>query len=294
MSPCDRPDDVALLRAAITRIENGQPATTGGRTAAPMRPGRRRSRAADGRPPVPLGGDGLALDVILGGGLRAGALHEIVPATPRDEGAASGFALALAIRCLGERGTLVWIVDDNAAGESGVPYRPGLQAHGLDPDRLVMVRTKGAEATLWAAEEALRVRDVVMLVELWAGRLYGLVPSRRLVLAARGSGAIGLVLHAGLPGAARALSSSSDTRFLAAACPSRPLPAASGPLPVPGITAVALRLDKLRAPPADVDRAATHVLLWHAEQRCFHEPDLSVALAAPSSDRPDRAQGGRA
>ena len=285
-------DDVALLRAMIARIEGGQPAAVpaAGGSHPRARPGRRATRAAETRPPLALGTGGLALDAALGGGLSQGALHEIVPASPRDEGAASGFALALAARCLGTRGTLVWIVDDGAAAASGAPYRPGLAAHGLDPDRMIVVQAKGAQATLWATEEALRVGGILVLAELWGGRHYGLVASRRLVLAARGSGTTGLLLHAGLPGGRRGLSSGSATRFVVAACPSPRLPMANGPLPVPGGTAFALRLDKLRAPARDIDRTQVHPILWNAEQRCFHDADLSVALAAAPADRPAQAR----
>ena len=163
MSPSGRTEHVAFLRAAIARIESGMP------VAAPLpapasrlppreaRAVRPRRRPAAKHPPVALGPDGFTLDRLLGGGLKQGALHEVVPASARDEGVASGFALAVAARCLKPQGTLIWIMDDCAASESGAPYPPGLQAHGLDPDRLIVVRTRGPQATLWAAEEALRI-----------------------------------------------------------------------------------------------------------------------------------------
>ena len=298
MSPSGRTEHVAFLRAAIARIESGMPAAV--RPATGAAPGRgearsarlssRRRATAPRRAPFPLGPEGFPLDRLLGGGLRPGALHEVVPASARDEGAASGFALAVAARCLHRRGVLIWIVEDCAATESGAPYRPGLQAHGIDPDRLIVVRTRGAQATLWAAEEALRLGDVFVLCELWGGKLYGLTPSRRLVLAARSHGATGLVLHAGLAGGARALSSSSETRFVVAARPSRMVAAVNGSLPVPGEAAFALRLDKARAAAGDVDPHRIYSLLWNAEQRCFYDPDCPVAVASPPADRPAQAE----
>ena len=149
-----------------------------------------------------LGDGALGLDDMLGGGLRCGALHEIVASHRQDDGAASAFALALAIRCVGDQ-PLVWIVEDCAAYETGVPYRPGLEAHGLDPDRLVLVRTREAQTTLWAFEEALRLEAPVVLAEVWSGKHYDLAASRRLLLAAQAGRGTALLLHTGLVGPGR-------------------------------------------------------------------------------------------
>lgn len=114
---------------------------------------------------VALGDGPLALDATLGGGLRCGTLHEIMAVSARDGPAAAAFAVALAARCAGS-GAVVWIIDDQAALESGTPYRPGLAAHGLDPDALLLVKTRDAQSTLWATEEALRAGARVVLTEL--------------------------------------------------------------------------------------------------------------------------------
>ncbi len=277
MSPRGRTDHVTFLRDAIARIERYAP------------PSAQRGRKASEGASIPLGPQGFALDRLLGGGLRRGTLHEIAPATARDEGAASRFAVAVAVCGLRTHGALVWIVDDCAAGESGVPYRPGLQGHGLDPDRLIVVRTRGGQQTLWATEEALRGSGFVVLAELWGGKAYGLAPSRRLVLAARAGGSTALLLHAGLGGGTHGLSTGCETRMVVAAHPSRRRPAAVGALPVPGAPAFALRLDKARAALADIDPQQVFALHWNAAQRCFHDPDHPVALAAPPADGPDRA-----
>lgn len=279
MSPRGRTDHVTFLRDAIARIE---------RCAPPSAPGGFRG-SRDSTASIPLGPAGFELDRLLGGGLRRGTLHEIAPATARDEGTASRFAVAVAVCGLRTHGALVWIVDDCAAGESGAPYRPGLEGHGLDPDRLVVVRTRGGQQTLWAAEEALRGTGLVVLAELWGGKAYGLAPSRRLVLAARARGSTALLLHAGLGGGTHGLSTGCETRMVVAAHPSRRRPAAVGALPIPGAPAFALRLDKARATLADIDPQQVFALHWNAAQRCFHDPDHPVALAAPSADGPDRA-----
>ena len=76
-----------------------------------------------------------AIDLALGGGLARGALHEIAAAGEAHVAAAAGFALGLAPS--GAR--LVWIAEDMALAESGVPYGPGLEAFGLRPERLLTV-----------------------------------------------------------------------------------------------------------------------------------------------------------
>src|SRR5258708_5657808 len=50
-----------------------------------------------------------SLDQALAGGLAAGALHEIGPAAPGDGGAATGFAIALAVLALRAGGQAIWI-----------------------------------------------------------------------------------------------------------------------------------------------------------------------------------------
>ena len=268
-------EHVTLLRAAIDRIERGG-----------SRPPVRRD---EGCAAIALGPDGLGLDRLLGGGLRRGALHEIAPAAATDEGAAARFAVAVAVRALATHPAVVWIVDGCAVSESGAPYRPGLEGNGLDPDRLVVVRTRSAAETLWAAEEALRAGDALVLAELWAGRGYGLAPSRRLVLAAQHRGGTALLLHAGR-GGAEPMSTGCDTRLVVAARPSRHLPAATGPVPVPGPPAFAVRIAKARSAAAAIDPLQVFVLAWAPIQRCFHDPDHPVAVAAAPADRPAAPQ----
>src|SRR5207244_6107986 len=78
-----------------------------------------------------------SLDAALGGGLVTGALHEIAAARETEIPAATGFALILAAR---NRGPVVWIAEDMALAENGVPYGAGLEDLGLSPERLIEVR----------------------------------------------------------------------------------------------------------------------------------------------------------
>src|SRR5229473_7817851 len=93
-----------------------------------------------------------SLDAALGGGLATGALHEIAAAREAEIPAATGFALILAAR---HRGPLVWIVEDMALAENGVPYGAGLEDLGLAPERLIAVAATKSRDVLWAMEEAL-------------------------------------------------------------------------------------------------------------------------------------------
>jgi protein ImuA len=82
---------------------------------------------------------GLApLDRALDGGLDRGALHEISPAAPRDGGAATGFAVALAVLALRTGRQAIWIRPDFAAAEAGELYGPGLALIGLSLRRLIV------------------------------------------------------------------------------------------------------------------------------------------------------------
>jgi len=128
-------------------------------------------------------------------GLPRGALHEV--ASARD-GAATGFALALATRLLAGLGRdrrVVWCQTAHEARESGLPYGPGLAALGLDWRRLLMVRARRQIDLLWAMEEALRCPGVgVVFAEV--GDI-DLRASRRLQLAAESTGTTALLVRMG-------------------------------------------------------------------------------------------------
>ena len=278
MSNNDRSENVILLRAAIARIEAGaQPS------------------AAGLRPLVRLG-ERLALDAALGGGLAAGSVSEIVPAQPQDAAAACGFALGLAIRLARSQPNrqpqdgraarpILWIIEDFAGLEQGAPYGPGLAQHGLAPHQLVLVRTPRAQDALWALEEALKTRNIIVIGELWAHRKsHDLAASRRLALAARASGTPGLILHAGATGDA---ASAAASRFEIASHASAS-PFAASRLPVPGAASWAVRLLKARAGPESrfgLDRDKIHLLVWDAAKGFFRDA-LPVPAPAHAANRP--------
>ncbi len=205
--PKPKRDASEALRRAIREIEEaGSPA--------PLR--------------LPLGVSGIDR-ALPGGGLRLGCIHEVAG----DE-AATGFCAALLARALtagpsgGERavrtgartghaatqtasasprrgdrpGALLWLARDDDL------YAPGLVRFGIEAGQLLVVSgLRRQEDMLWAMEEALRCRAVRGVVAEMggAGRVagtggmagaggIGLAAGRRLMLAAEGTGVLGLVL----------------------------------------------------------------------------------------------------
>ncbi|MBV9970855.1 MAG: hypothetical protein JO228_12795 [Xanthobacteraceae bacterium] len=135
------------------------------------------------------------LDRALAGGLDRGAIHEIGPAAPRDGGAATGFAVALAVLALRRGEQIVWIRPDFAAVEAGELYGPGLASMGLPLARLVLLKVPRPRDALWAMEEALQCRAVGAVVTELTGDDADLTATRRLALAAIAGGGLGLLLR---------------------------------------------------------------------------------------------------
>jgi protein ImuA len=221
------------------------------------------------------------LDRQLGGGLRRNALHEIRAAETRDTSAASAFTTALLARlaAIDDRPVLL-VLEEAAAREGGSPYGPGLGQLGLDPTRLVVVRTRRPEETLWVFEEGLRCAGLAaVLCELRGHpKTLDLTASRRLALRARDSGVMGLMLRqaaAAEPGAAQ-------TRWRVA-----PRPAASVDDFTEGIGRPAWRLDLERnraGPTGSFDLEWDHGALRFVI--AADAPALPVAGAPLPFDRP--------
>ncbi len=207
MSFHDRAERISHLRRAVARIEAG-------------------SRAEARAERLPLARE---IDRRLGGGLARDGLHEIAPAAPADGPSAFGFALSLAARFMAARDLSgLMAVEDFAFSQNGVPFGPGLVAHGLDLSRLVFVRAPDAAALFQTMEEALKSGALAVVVgELWRLSKYDLAVSRRLTLAAR-SGTPALLTLPTAHGLAERLSSAAETRFEIAAAPSDPRGAGGG------------------------------------------------------------------
>lgn len=210
------------------------------------------------------------IDAALGGGLAHAALHEL-SATPLYLGAAAGFALALA--ALSEKARQVlWIATDFGVLETGALYGPGLDLIGLETERLLVARVAKPVDALFAMEEALKCRALAIVVAE-VNHDVDLTATRRLTLAAREGGALGLLLRhkpARTPSAAR-------TRWQVSGA--RSVPDEFGGL---GPTVFTLSLVRNRRGPC-----GTWTLAWDHHERVFTA--LSLGVAAAASDRPDRA-----
>lgn len=169
-----------------------------------------------------------------GGGLALGCLHEVAGG---GNGAVDGAAAACFVAGIAARtqGKVLWCVAQADL------FAPGLEQAGLPPDRVIHVEAGDDKSVLACMEEGLRhgglgavVADIARLP---------MTVSRRLHLAARESGTIGLALRRwrrqaeasdfGQPTAAM-------TRWRISALPSRPLP-------VPGVGRVRWRVELVRA-----------------------------------------------
>jgi protein ImuA len=158
-------------------------------------------------------------DACLKGGLRQGALHEVFAAEASHEPAATGFALTLAARMAGARRWLLWVRQDFAALEEGEPCGTGLLELGLDPSRVLMVRAADAAGVLRATAEGLATSSLgAVILEPWGeSKLFNLVTSRRLTLAAARNNVTAILLRPG----AEPWPSAAETRWLIRAARSR-------------------------------------------------------------------------
>ena len=106
--------------------------------------------------------------VSIGGVAARKRLHALHPASPGQEAATAGFALALTLALQRSRDApVLWVQEGQAAAEAGRPYGYGLAGLGCDPARLVVVAVKGAMNALAAAEMGLEEAGLAgVLVDL--------------------------------------------------------------------------------------------------------------------------------
>jgi cell division inhibitor SulA/protein ImuA len=138
-----------------------------------------------------------ALDAELpGGGWPTGALTELLP---EHEGIGEVRALGPALARLSREGRwLAWIAPPH------LPYAPALQAAGIDLARVMIVRTRSPQDTLWALEQALQsgACGAVLGWPQTASSTPSFTPTftqlRRLQIAAEGSQALALLFRSPL------------------------------------------------------------------------------------------------
>lgn len=124
------------------------------------------------------------IDAVLpDGGLRLGAVHEIVT---KGKAAATGFCAILAAKLSSIRGPILWCLPQ-------VNLSPqGLSAFGLDPKDVFFVPFSSQKEGLWALEEGLKGSGIAAVVA--EGLNFNLTVSRRLYLKAMNSGVTALLL----------------------------------------------------------------------------------------------------
>jgi len=147
----------------------------------------------------PLALGAVAVDHCLDGGLACGGLHEVRAELARDIGAAAGFALGLAARAQADRGRqgVVWVSDPAARIDGGGLFPAGLAQYGLDPSSLTLVEPGDLQGAMWAADEASGCPGLAALIFQIKGNpaRFDITATRRLMLRARDSGVLALVLR---------------------------------------------------------------------------------------------------
>lgn len=203
-----------------------------------------------------------ALDELLpGGGLLRGAVHEVVAASYGDMAAAIGFAAALAVRA-GESmpvGPMAWCQQGWGVYDMGQLYGPGLAGFGLDPARLLLVRPAREPDMLWALEECLRAGVLTAVVGEVpsSSRHFNLRASRRLQLAAEDA-QTPLVLLRGYEAGLNA--SAAATRWRIASRPAR----GHGDIRAAAQPCWQVTLEKCKGGPQ-----FSRQIIWDGVERCF-------------------------
>lgn len=132
--------------------------------------------------------------------LPGGLVQEVFTDAQRDGGASLGFALAQAKSLMSARRPTIFYVQLAKEGQAlGLPYGPGLNWFGIDPSRLIIVRTADMTEFLWATEEMIACRSVAAVVAEVKGepKLLNFTASRRLSLRASTSKASLFLLRYG-------------------------------------------------------------------------------------------------
>ena len=225
----------------------------------------------DGLSRVALGHAGA--DAMLQGGLVRGAVHEVFAEAGRHGAVATGFVAGLAHRAAKQR-PLVWVRQDFTAIESGALSMHGLAELGLDPRRVVMVRTADTESALRVAADAIACDALgCVVLNVWGEvRALDLVASRKLTLATRASGVTVLISRT----AATPSASTAETRWIVRAAHSPPR------LEAWGMPMLDTQLVRNRHGPT-----GQWIMEWNCDECLFRESQTySQPVAAAPADRP--------
>lgn len=166
-----------------------------------------------------------------GGGLALGALHEVAGNGAIDGAAAALFAAGVAART---RGRVLWCLVRQDL------FAPAIAQAGLSPDQVIYVEASDEKSVLACFEEGLRHGGLGAVVAEVA-RL-SMTASRRLQLAAEGSGVIGIAIRRWrrqTEAADFGQPTASVTRWRVSVLPSTPLP-------VPGVGRARWQIELIR------------------------------------------------
>jgi protein ImuA len=212
-------------------------------------------------------------DAALHGGLALAAVHEVFTLGCQSA-AATGFIAGLSARVTARR-PLVWVRQDFCDLEAGQLSMSGLSELGLDPRCLVTVRAFDVESALRIAADALACDALgAVVLEVWGqARQLDLVASRKLTLAAQGSGVTGLLLRI----AATPEPSTAETRWIVRAAHSPP----SAQWGVWGAPCFDAELVRNRHGPT-----GRWIMEWKCDECLFSEAADPQSLAATSAHRP--------
>ncbi|WP_287979232.1 hypothetical protein [Sphingomonas sp.] len=205
-------------------------------------------------------------------GLARGQLHEIYAVQAEDgaSGAGFGIATALAARAL----PLFWLRTEAAEQAQGRPHAGGLAELGLGADSLVLGILPDESALLRASADAARCAGLGTLLVETVGPARGLdlTATRRLMLAAEGSGVTVLSLRV----AATPAPSAAATRWSVRAAPSRALEADA-----PGVPAFDVECLRRRGGPA----GESWRVEWDRDAKSFRGAPVSGAGLSVAADR---------
>ena len=210
-----------------------------------------------------------------GGGLGLGSLHEFAGAGLDLEEAS--LAAAVSARLLGRAqtaraGEALWIARQRDL------YARALPGSGCDPARLLHLKTRRNDDTLWALEEALRCKSLAAVIgEVGA---LDLTQSRRLQLAAEKSGVPALIIRRGQNRDARnwaAQPIAAYTRWRIHPAPSIGIETSQQPLP--GLARWRVELWRCRG-----GRPGSWLI--EEQEHGWREATLPLPLSAALADRP--------
>ena len=214
-------------------------------------------------------------DAAFGGGLARGRVHELFALEADDAASAAGFAAMLALRAGRQGAPVLWLRTDDAARRGGRLYAPGLAELGSDPDALIVGQAPDPVALLRGAADAARCGGLpALIVECWGKcPALDLTASRRLALAAEGTGTTVIMLRAD----AEPVPSAAETRWSVRAAGSNGLEADAPRLPL-----FEIELLRRRAGPA----GSRWRMEWDRDRCEFREPALPGDLVPLPSRRP--------